>query len=125
MPADRAGGGLMPGIGEYIDRQPGWFIFVMGIIFTSIVGYIDFLTGNYSLLIFYIFPIALVSWFTGLRRGILVAMVSESARINADYAAFSNKRLLYWNSVEDAVFLMVVAFLIVLLRKALNSRQGA
>jgi len=114
----------MSGIGEYIDRQPVWFIFVTGIIITSFLGYIDFLTGNYSLLVFYVFPIALVSWFTGWRRGILIALLSGLARFIADYAAFTNKRLLYWNSCEEAVFLIVVAFLLAFLRKALNSHQG-
>jgi hypothetical protein len=113
-------GGLMSGIGEYIEKRPEWLTFVAGLILATIIGYIDYLTGNYSLLIFYIFPIALVSWFTGLRRGILIAILSGFARFSADFAVFTNKRLLYWNSVEDGVFLMIVAFLIVLLRKALK-----
>jgi hypothetical protein len=100
-------------------------MFAAGLLFVSIIGYIDYLTGSYSLLIFYIFPIALVSWSTGFRKGTLTAILSGFARLYADYAAFTNKRLLYWNSLEDAVFLIFVAILFVLLRNALKSHHEA
>ena len=106
----------MPGMRGYNERLPRWVIFFTGIVFAVVIGYIDYLTGNYSLLVFYLIPITLVSWATGIRGGILIAMLSGCARLYADYAAFTNKRLLYWNSVEDAIFLMIAAFLIVLLR---------
>jgi hypothetical protein len=114
----------VPGMWGYIERQPQWIIFFTGLVSATVIGYIDYLTGNYSLLIFYLVPIALVSWITGFRGGIVIAMVSGLARLYADYAAFTNKRLLYWNSLEDAVFLMFAAFLIVLLRKALGAHHN-
>jgi hypothetical protein len=108
----------------YIERQPQSFIFFTGLVFAAVIGYFDYVTGDYSLLIFYLIPIALVSWLTGLRSGLLIAILSGLARFLADFSAFTNKRLLYWNSMEDAVFLMVAAFLIVHLRKALKTHLG-
>ncbi len=107
----------------FIDRLPKWLMLVLGVIAVALIGYVDYLTGDYSLLIFYLFPIALVSWFVGCWRGMLVAVLSGLARFVADYTVVTNIRLLYWNSIEDTIFLMVVAFLIFILRKALSSSQ--
>ncbi len=114
----------MPDMVGVIDRLPNWVIVVCGIILITIIGYVDYLTGDYSLLIFYLFPIALVSWFDGCWRGAMMAVLSGVARFLADRAVVSNVRLLYWNSVEDTIFLMFVAFLIFLLKKALKPHQG-
>lgn len=93
---------------------------VIGVLFVAAIGSIDYLTGDYSLLIFYLFPISLVSWFVGCWRGVLIAVLSGVARFSADYMVVTNLRHLYWNSCEDTAFLIVVAFLIFFLRKALK-----
>ncbi len=114
----------MPDSTGFIDRLPKWLILVIGIIAVVLIGYVDYLTGDYSLLIFYLFPISLVAWFVGCWRGMLTAVLSGVARLLADYTVVTNLRLLYWNTVEDTLFLMFVAFLIFLLRKALKIPQG-
>ena len=114
----------MPDPAGSTDRRLKWFILVLGVIAVAIIGYIDYLTGDYSLLIFYLFPISTVSWFAGCWRGMLIAALSGLTRFFADYTVVTNLRLLYWNSIEDAIFLMFVAFLIFLLKKALKSQQG-
>ncbi|HLO25530.1 MAG TPA: hypothetical protein VK187_05410 [Geobacteraceae bacterium] len=113
----------MPDAAGPTDRLQKWFILALGVIAVAIIGYIDYLTGDYSILIFYLFPISLVSWFAGCWRGMLVASLSGLTRFLADYTVVTNMRLLYWNSIEDAIFLMFVAGLIFFLRKALRSSQ--
>jgi hypothetical protein len=110
----------MSGMMEFMGRQPKWLMLVIGVILVALIGYIDFLTGDYSLLVFYLLPVALVAWFVGFRRGGFIAVMSGVARLLADYAAFTNKRLLYWNSFADTVFLIVVASLIFFMRKSLK-----
>ena len=111
----------MAGFVNFMERQEKWLMLVIGISLVAVIGYIDYLTGDYSLLIFYLFPISLVSWFVGCWRGVLVAVLCGLARFSADYMVVANLRHLYWNSFEDAVFLIVVAFLIFFLRRALKS----
>ncbi len=110
----------MAGIVKFLDRQPKWLMLAIGLIFAAVIAYIDYLTGDYSLLVFYLIPISFVSWFGGSWRGAFVALLSGGARFFADYATVANLRLLYWNSIEDTVFLIFVAFLIFLVRKALK-----
>jgi hypothetical protein len=105
---------------DFVARLPKWLILVIGVILVAIIGYIDFLTGDYSLLVFYMLPVALVAWFVGFWRGGFIAVLCGVARILADYVTFTNKRLLYWNTFEDSVFLIVVSLLIFLLRKSLK-----
>ena len=113
----------MSGISRIIETLPGWLMGVVAFGCVAFIGFLDYLTGNYSLLIFYVFPIALASWYSGLWRGSLVALLSGLARLYADFAAFSDKRLLFWNSTEDALFLVFIAVLVVLLKKALSAQQ--
>ena len=94
---------------------------VIGFVLVAGTGYIDYLTGDYSLLIFYLIPISFVSWFVGCWRGAFIALLSGAARFFADYTIVTNVHLLYWNSIEDMVFLVIVAFLIYFLKRALKS----
>ena len=114
----------MPGAVSYVQNLPKWFIFVAGATGVAAVGMIDYLTGDYSLLIFYLLPVSFVAWFAGPLRGACIAILSGIARLNADYATFSNKNLLYWNSCEDLLFLIISAILIAQLQKALGSGRS-
>ena len=110
----------MAGAAEFIEKQPKWMIVAVSIVLVGVIGMIDFLTGDYSLLVFYLIPVSLVSWFAGRWAGVVTAFTSGCARFISDYALSVNSRHLYWNSTEDMVFLVIVAFLIALLRTALD-----
>lgn len=104
-----------------LEKQPRWLIVASGLILVALVGVVDYLTGDYSLLVFYLIPISLVAWFAGRWWGALIALASGTARFAADYTAYTDVRLLTWNAIEEMIFLAIVAFLIALLRKALDS----
>ncbi len=110
----------MAGVTEFMKKQPKWLIAAIGMVLVGVIGGIDFLTGDYSILIFYLIPVSLVSWFAGRWAGATTAIASGCARFISDYALAINPRHLYWNSIEDMVFLVIVAFLISLLRTALE-----
>ena len=55
---------------------------------TALLGYLDFLTGyEQSLLLFYLVPIALATWFEGLAFGVLFSGLSLVAWVISDIAA--------------------------------------
>ena len=110
----------MAGVTEFMKKQPMWLTIAIGIVLVGVIGGIDFLTGDYSILIFYLIPVSLVSWFSGRWAGATIAVASGCARFISDYALAINPRHLYWNSMEDMIFLVIVAFLIALLRTALE-----
>ena len=111
----------MAGMVLFIHKQPKWLVTLFGLLLVALIGYIDYATGDYSILIFYLLPVSLVSWFSGRWFAALVALAGGMARFFSDYSLAMNPRHLYWNSFEDTLFLVIVAFLIALLRKALES----
>ncbi len=111
----------MAGMLKILENQPRWLVVVAGLILVALIGVVDYLTGDYSLLVFYLVPIFLVAWFAGRWWGGLIALFSGTTRFIADYTAYTDVRLLTWNAIEEMIFLMIVAFLIALLRKALDS----
>ena len=115
----------MAGFAKFMDRQPKWLMMVIGLLLVAVIGYIDYLTGDYSLLIFYLFPISLVSWFVDFWWGGVTAVLCGSSRFAADYSFVTNVRRLYWNTLEDTTFLVIVAFLIFFLRKSLKPDRRA
>ncbi|PYX06401.1 MAG: hypothetical protein DMG88_18435, partial [Acidobacteria bacterium] len=63
----------------------------------GIVGYIDYLTGyERSLLLFYLLPISLATWFGGLVFGLAIAVVSVVVWMLSDVAA-GIPALGFWN----------------------------
>ena len=105
---------------KLLDKQPKWLMFVIGLILVAILGYVDYLTGEYSLLVFYLIPIALVSFYVGCWQGILIAVLSGVARYVTDHIFASNLGLLYWNSIQDTVFLIIVAVIIYFLKYTID-----
>ena len=115
----------MPGMMAFMQGQPKWLINLIGLILVVLIGYLDYLTGDYSILVFYLLPVSIVSWFSGRWHGAVTATAGGVARLVSDYSLDINPRHLYWNSFEDTCFLLIVAFLIALLRKALESDSSA
>ena len=104
--------------------QPQWRIMLLGLILVAVIGYVDYLTGDYSILIFYLAPVSLVAWFSGRWAGAVIGLCSGCARFISDYSLSGSSHRLYWNCLEDTLFLLVVAFLINLLRTALERENG-
>lgn len=88
-----------------------------------LLGWLDYITGDYSLIIFYLVPIALVAWFVGKTSGLVFCVVSLVTRFIADEAimsfTFHYSPLHYWNLSEEFVFLLIMSLLISALKKSL------
>jgi hypothetical protein len=97
---------------RFLGIMPGWLLLVSGFLLVALIGYIDYVTGDYSILVFYLIPIALEAWYLGRWGGIAMAVASGIARIASDYTSYTNSSLMYWNSTEDMIFMLVVALLV-------------
>jgi hypothetical protein len=112
----------MKGALRYFSGGPaGWFWVVADLLLVGILGVIDYETGDYSILIFYMVPVALGSWFTSIRFGFIVAVICGVARLYADYQTYVNfSAARYLNIVGDVLFLLITAVIASTVRKMLG-----
>lgn len=103
----------------YLNKIPAWLMFALGLLLVILLGYIDYLTGDYSILIFYLIPVALEAWYLGKWGGAIISLASGVARMVSDYSNYAHTSLRYWNSLQDMFFLLFVALLIAVLKKQL------
>ncbi len=103
-----------------VDILPPWVVLLVGLLLVAGLGYVDFVTGDYSLLVFYLVPVSFVSWYGGRWSGTAVAVASGAARFISDYSLYSDLFLHYWNTVQDFVFFLIAALLVSFLRTELT-----
>lgn len=92
------------------------------LLLVGIIGVVDYLTGDYSLVIFYLIPISCAAWYCGRRSGLLLACASLATRIVSDYALHGSElrsSLHYWNFTIEALFLLIVGTLVTTLKNSL------
>ena len=93
----------------------------------ALIGWADYLTGDYSLIVFYMIPVSLVAWFVTWRRGLFFCLLALVTRFIADGASSSillnNTALHYWNLSIEFVFLLIMSLLFSALRKHLDSER--
>ena len=89
----------------------------------SLLGYIDYLTGEISIDVLYIFCLCVVTWFTGISIGLLCVAEVVFAKITADYYAQINigSHLYEWNTFNLILIYIVVCLLVGKLKRVLSN----
>ncbi|HBA72495.1 MAG: hypothetical protein A2X82_19545 [Geobacteraceae bacterium GWC2_55_20] len=102
-------------------------ILLFSLLLLILLGWIDLITGDYSLIIFYLIPVSLVAWFVGNRSGILFCFLSVTVRLTIDESestfSFSHSVMHYWNDLIEFIFLLIMSTLFSALRKNLNTEK--
>ena len=99
---------------------PRWVVLTGCLISVAVVGYLDYITGDYSILIFYLIPVSFASWYNGRWSGVCVSCASGIARVISDSYLYRNILLHAWNSLQDLIFFLIVGLLVSLLRQELG-----
>ena len=87
-------------------------IIVSCLLLVAFIGWLDYVTGfESSLLIFYLAPIAIGTWFLGIWFGIAIAIFCVTATIVSDLAA-GLSGVAIWNCVSAFVAYLVFIFLL-------------
>ncbi len=60
----------------YLDRQSKTALVVFGLLLVVLAGLLQYLTGSFAFLIYYLVPVGLVAWFVGRWAGMLTAVAS-------------------------------------------------
>ncbi|WP_183362547.1 hypothetical protein [Geomonas limicola] len=106
-----------------LEKLPPWLVLVIGFVLVACLGVLDYLTGDYSLLIFYAIPVALEAWFLGRAGAVAISLASGLARLASDYLSYTGTRFSYWNSLQDTAFLLMMGLLIAWVRQLLQEES--
>jgi diguanylate cyclase (GGDEF)-like protein len=89
--------------------------------------WLDYRTGDYSLIIFYLIPVSLTAWFVSKPTGVIFCFLSLLVRMAADYGsspATRHSNLHYWNVFIEFLFLIIMSLLFSALKKNLDSEKS-
>jgi len=113
---------------SYLCRQPKTNLMGVGILSVILIGYATHHAGlEISASIFYLLPVALVSWCAGRREGGFIASASSVAWYVADWYAgreYSHPLIHYWNMIVMFGFFFVVGFTLSGFKMALEKEKG-
>jgi diguanylate cyclase (GGDEF)-like protein len=97
----------------------------LAFLFFVITAVADFLTGpELNLAIFYLLPIALVSWFIGCRAGVYFCLLCAATWFTANLkwsTAYSHYLIPYWNLFTRFGFYATIAILLAKVRSLLHT----
>lgn len=112
---------------SFLDRRSRLTIWVMGSALVVLIGAVDYLTGyEISFSVFYLLPVALMTWYDGKRGGILFSALSMLAWLGAEFlsgALYSLPAIPYWNALVRFSFFLIVTFTLASLREAKNRQE--
>jgi len=102
-------------------KLPKWLWMAGILLLVLLLGVIDLITGDYSLIVYYTIPVGLGSWFIGAGFGISVAIFSCIVRFFADYITYSDFSFVnYLTVTQDIVYLLLTALILANLRARLT-----
>ena len=106
---------------------PHPLIFTVGLVSMASLALLDVVTGpELSFSIFYLAPIALVSWGTTPRLGLVMCMVGAATWFLADRASgteYSHATIPYWNTLVRLGFFVIISLLISAFQEAHRHEQ--
>jgi diguanylate cyclase (GGDEF)-like protein len=114
-------------VDNFSSRSPST-IFCISLMMLSTLGWIDYISGDYSLIIFYVIPVSLMAWFVTRTSGVLFCFLSLATRFMSDFSSGSisnfHSELHYWNIFIEFLFLLIMSLLFSALRKNLDSEKS-
>jgi len=95
----------------------------LAVALVAVIGCFDYVTGDFSLAVFYLVPVALAAWYAGRATGLFIGLLSAAAWLIGDLAlsrAYGHPLMPYWN----AAMLALIYGIIVQLLSALQRFQA-
>lgn len=90
--------------------------------FISVLGYIDYITGEISIDILYIICLCVITWYSNILVGIICLIEVILAKTSADYFDHIKvgTHLYEWNLFNYFFIYLIMCFLVVKLKNALS-----
>jgi diguanylate cyclase (GGDEF)-like protein len=110
----------------FSSRSPVTMI-TLNLTILMLLGWVDFVTGDYSLIVFYLIPVSLSAWFVGRKCGVLFCFLAVVVRLAVEERStpvnFSHSTLHYWNELIEFLFLLIMSLLFSVLKKNLENEK--
>ncbi len=107
-----------------MESQPRWLVLSICLLITAIIGVLDYVTGDLSLLVFYITPIFLAVWFLGRADGLFITLLCGAELCLIDRLLASPEipflSIRTWNSFMETLLLIFVSHTLASLKKELE-----
>jgi len=112
---------------EFLQRQSKTTIITAGGLLVALLWGVDFVTGpDFSFVVFYLFPVFLVTWFAGAGGGVVISLLSGVAWFTADVLTLSratHPAIPYLNFVTKLAFFLIVNGTVSSLRVSLERER--
>jgi hypothetical protein len=106
-----------------LRRMPAWLSVLIALSLVAVIGYVDYLTDDYSLLIFYAIPIALAALSLGNWGAIILTVSAGCARYISDYNSYTTSNFRYKNFIEDMLFLLIIGLVMSAVKRLLDEEK--
>lgn len=110
----------------FLPRSPVT-VLTISLCLLLLLGLLDHITGDYSLIVFYLIPVSLVAWFVSKPSGIMFCFLSTLVRLTVDESptsfSFSHSILHYWNDLIEFLFLLIMSLLFSALKSNLDKEK--
>jgi diguanylate cyclase (GGDEF)-like protein len=109
---------------EYLDDRPKWLLLSLGVVLIAFLGVIDFITGDYSLTLFYLMPVFLGAWFVNKGAGLVMCFLSGLAIVAAhefpNLYTYDPFVMRIWNTSMEVIFLVIMSYMFSMLKRDLE-----
>jgi len=111
-----------------LASRPKWETVFLCLALTTFLGIIDYLTGDFSLTIFYILPVFIATWIVHRWVGFAFCLVSGAAIILAqifpDFRLAKSSSTFVWNTSMEVCFLVIMNLMFSQLKKELELEKS-
>jgi two-component sensor histidine kinase len=100
---------------ELLSRISQTAVTVFAVVLVAVIAWFDYVTGDFSLALFYLVPVILATWYAGRVSGWFIGLLSAAAWLVGDPAlshAYGHPLMPYWNAVMLALIYGIVAQLL-------------
>jgi signal transduction histidine kinase len=107
-------------IGQKTARISRAAVTALAVALVAVIGWLDYVTGDFSLALFYLVPVAIATWHAGRADGWFVGLLSAAAWLAGDLTlslSDGHPLMPYWNAAMLALIYGVVAQLLSALRR--------
>jgi len=113
-------------ISNFIRRRSPATIIVSSVVVILAIGFADYFLGrNFSSALFFVVPVAVVTWYVGRAPGVVVSVLSGSSLVVTDWVFRSGEHqaLAFWNVIFPFFFFIGFVILLTLLKDSLAREE--
>ena len=105
---------------ELLGRISQTAAMVLAVVLVAVIAWFDYVTGDFSLALFYLVPVVLATWHAGRLSGWIIGVLSAAAWLVGDPVlshSYGHPLMPYWNAAMLALIYGIVAHLLSTLRR--------